>query len=117
MTTFQVVTLPLLVVAALLAVVAMRRRVINSRAGLVWSFLWLAAAVSIAFPEIPAWVAHFLGIGRGADLVLYLSILFMFTVSFMLFVRYRRLSDNITAIVRQLAIRDAEDELRRSNRV
>lgn len=33
--------------------------------------LALGMLVSILFPEVTTWVAHLLGIGRGADLLLY----------------------------------------------
>ena len=42
----------------------------------------MASATAIAFPELLVRLAHILGIGRGADLVLYLSILFSFAAFF-----------------------------------
>jgi hypothetical protein len=68
--------------------------------------LWTGAAISIARPETLVFVAGILGIGRGTDLVLYLSILFMFVAMFLIYLRFRRLDEQITMLVRQLAIRD-----------
>lgn len=107
MTTFQLITLPAVGLIALLTIAAVRRRRLTPRAGLAWLLLWIAAAVSVAFPELLVFLANLLGIGRGADLVLYLSILFMFAGFFAVYLRFRRLDEQLTRIVRELAIREA----------
>ena len=84
------------------------RRRLAARFGAAWIGLWIAAAVAIADPEVIVGIAHFLGIGRGADLVLYLSILFTFVAFFVTYLRFRRIDEQMTKIVRHLAIRDAE---------
>ena len=79
MTTFQIVTLPLLAVMVLATAVQIGAQAsVAPRFGFLWLLLWIAAAVSIADPEILVRIAHYLGIGRGADLVLYLSVIFSF---------------------------------------
>ena len=110
MTTFQLVTLPLLGVLVLATAIQIGRRRLAARFGVAWVALWVAAAVSIADPAILVRIAHFLGIGRGADLVLYLSILFTFVAFFITYLRFRRVDEQLTKIVRHLAIRDAEHD-------
>jgi small membrane protein len=107
MTTFQLGTLPILLVMALATATQIARHRLTARAGAAWLLLWVAAAVSIAFPQVLVAIAHFLGIGRGADLVLYLSILFSFAAFFTTYLRFRRVDEQLTRIVRHLAIRDA----------
>ena len=109
MTTFQVIALPLLLAMMIATAAAITRRRITPRVGLFWLIVWIGAAVSIAFPEIPSVVARLLGIGRGADLVLYLSILFMLGAFFGIYLRFRRIDEQMTEIVRHLAIRDADE--------
>jgi hypothetical protein len=108
--TFQLITLPALAVAALITIAAMRSRRLTGRAGAAWLFLWAGAAASVAFPESLAVIARSLGIGRGADLVLYLSILFMFAAFFIVYLRFRKIDEQLTRIVRHLAIRDARGD-------
>lgn len=108
MTTFQIVTLPLLAVMVLATVIQIGRRRLAARFGVAWIALWIAAAMAIANPDVLVRIAHFLGIGRGADLVLYLSILFTFVAFFVTYLRFRRIDEQMTKIVRHLAIRDAE---------
>ena len=108
MNTFQVVTLPILAVMILVTAVSMLRRRLAPRFGVAWILLWIGAAIAIADPDILVRIAHFLGIGRGVDLVLYVSILAFFIAFFIVYLRFRRLDEQMTRIVRHLAIRDAE---------
>ena len=108
MTTFQIVTLPVLAVMILVTAVAIGRRRLAPRFGTVWIALWVGAAVAILDPAIMARLATFLGIGRGVDLVLYVSILAFFIAFFLVYLRFRRLDEQMTQIIRHLAIRDAE---------
>lgn len=109
MTTFQLVTIPILAALALATAIQIGRRRLAARFGVLWIALWIAAAISIADPAILVRIAHFLGIGRGADLVLYLSILFTFVAFFVTYLRFRRVDEQLTKIVRHLAIRDAQE--------
>lgn len=108
MTTFQIITLPLLAAMVLVTSIQIARRRIASRPAVLWISLWIAAAVVIADPDLLVRIAHFLGIGRGADLVLYLSILSTFVACFLIYLRFRRIDEQMTTIIRHLAIRDAE---------
>jgi small membrane protein len=107
-TTFQIVTLPVLAVMILVTAVAIGRRRLAPRFGAAWIALWVAAAVGILDPDILARIATFLGIGRGVDLVLYVSLLVFFIAFFLVYLRFRRLDEQLTQIIRHLAIRDAE---------
>jgi small membrane protein len=108
LTTFQLITLPLLAALVVATAIQIGRRRLATRFGVAWIVLWIAAAISIADPNLLVALAHFLGIGRGADLVLYLSILFTFVAFFITYLRFRRVDEQLTKIVRHLAIRDAE---------
>lgn len=90
-----------------LVILRYRQRRIGTFAFLFWLFLWAGAAVVILFPNSTVGVAHFLGIGRGADLVLYLGAIFILYLIFRLFVRLEQMDRNMTKIVRALALRDA----------
>lgn len=112
MTTFQFVMLPLLALILLVTAIQAARRRLGGRVALAWTVLWIAAAVSIADPDILVRAAHFLGIGRGADLVLYLSVIFSFAAFFVTYLRFRRVEEQFTTLVRHIAILDAESQPR-----
>lgn len=107
MSAFQLIMLPLLAFMILATAVATARRRVTFRLGALWMTVWLAAAVAIADPDILVRLAHLLGIGRGADLALYLSIVFMLVAFFLVYLRFKRVDEQLTILVRQLAIRDA----------
>jgi hypothetical protein len=109
--TQPLIKLLLLTALAVVGYFAVRgsRRVMHRvvwRAGVVVALV--AAVVSVVFPNALTWVAHKLGVGRGADLLLY-----MLTVAFMLVsvVLFRRLADmesKYVALARAVAIQQAD---------
>jgi hypothetical protein len=108
-TSFQWIAFVILGVSFAVTLTLTVRRVITPRVGFAWGLLWIAAAVAIAKPELTATVARLLGIGRGTDLVLYFAILFMIFGFFAVYVRLRRIESDLTKIVRELAIRSADE--------
>lgn len=109
MTTFQWIAFVVLAVPFAITVTLTVRRTIAPRVGLAWGLLWIAAAVLIARPELTAVLARALGIGRGTDLVFYFAILGMVFGFFTIYVRMRRIESDLTKIVRELALRGAEE--------
>jgi small membrane protein len=71
---------------------------------LFWGLVWIGTAAIIIFPNATSSLAHLLGIGRGADLIMYLSLLISFYLIFRLYVALARLEQAITALVRALAL-------------
>ena len=108
MTNFQTISLTVAALLFAVTLAAAARRAINRRAALGWAVLWIAAAVAIARPSLTVAVARFLGIGRGADLVFYCAILGMLVAFFYVYLRFKRLDREITALTRHLALRDAD---------
>jgi hypothetical protein len=54
-------------------------------------------------------IAELLGIGRGADLVLYLWVVISLGIILNLHLRFRATLEQLTQIVRYIAIRDAQE--------
>lgn len=75
---------------------------------ILWTVFWLLVALVVVFPEITSYAANLVGVGRGVDLVVYISILILFYLVFRLLVRLDSIEKNITKIVRQKAIDQAE---------
>jgi hypothetical protein len=66
-------------------------------------FFSVLAIFFILFPDYTNTIAHKLGVGRGADLLFYLCILFSLFIILKLFARIRRLEETITNFVRKEA--------------
>ena len=69
-----------------------------------WSLVWIGTASVIIFPDATSWLAHLLGIGRGADLIIYMSLLVSFYLIFRLYLALARLEQAITKVVRAIAL-------------
>lgn len=107
----QIFLLTLPVLGIIVVIVRYRQRRISTRSLLLWFPLWSVAAFVILFPDTTVEVAQLLGIGRGTDLVLYLSVIFIFYLLFRMIVRFERIDREITLIVRNLALRPPADTL------
>lgn len=106
MTLIQVVlTAGIIIIAAY-----MYLRLRSSLFDLFLIFLFLVTGiVFVMFNEITDKIAHFLGINRGADMIFYLAILFLFFLILKLYSRMRRIEQSLTELVRKKSIDEVEE--------
>ncbi len=109
LTSFQSIALIVAAVVVAATLAAAASHAVDWRTAFAWAALWIVAAIAILRPSITVAIAHFLGIGRGADLVFYCGILGMLLGFFAVYVRMKRLESQITRLVRSIAIRDAQE--------
>lgn len=69
-----------------------------------WGALFSTAIVVILYPTETTQLANNLGIGRGVDLVVYLSVVTLFYLVFRIYVMLEDLRHEITELVRKLAL-------------
>lgn len=107
MTVFQIVAVTVLglLVARELVVSFVRSR--GRWIRLFRTTVWAAAAAAILDPGLTQRVANVLGIGRGADVVLYLFVLAFLWVSFFLYSCHLRVQRQVTQLARHIAIQEA----------
>ncbi|GAG38143.1 unnamed protein product [marine sediment metagenome] len=107
MSLFQILLLALAACLFTGSLVATIKGWLTRREGLVWTLVWLTAGVTVAWPGVTAIVARALGIGRGADLVLYCSVIVMIVGFLMIYSRLRAVRRDLTLLVRRLAVTEA----------
>ena len=73
------------------------------------------AVIFIIWPDITNSIARKLKVGRGADLIFYISILIFWFVVLKLYARMRRMEQALTEMARKQAIREAEDLRKEKN--
>ncbi|HWL61108.1 MAG TPA: DUF2304 domain-containing protein [Microbacteriaceae bacterium] len=102
----------IILVAAVILVAALivwpgrgARRVALRRLGTI--LLVFAAIAAIVFPEITGTIANFLGVGRGADLLLYGTVVAFLGFAFTTRIEKRRVDAQLTQIARAQAIASA----------
>lgn len=71
-----------------------------------WSALFVLALMGVLEPNITTYIARLLGIGRGTDVVLYISIALLFYLLFRLSISLEETRREITELVRKVALRE-----------
>lgn len=107
MTGIQIVLLTGIAFISLYFFIRWKKRVLDI---LLLAFLILAAVVFVVWPDLTQNLAKFLGVGRGADLVFYISILIFWFVVLKLYSRVRSLEQKLTETIRKNAIEKVEKE-------
>jgi hypothetical protein len=105
---FQMIFVPLIGLL-LLRSLLMFGRGRHRLAAFLGAVVWLAAGTTVLRPDLTITVAKMMGIGRGADLILYMFVVAFLFASFYVYNRMAQLEGVLTSIVRQLAIRDNLD--------
>jgi hypothetical protein len=77
---------------------------------LFWGGLFTLATVGIFDPRFTTFAAKQLGIGRGVDVVLYLSIILLFYLIFRTNVMMENLHHEITKLVQEIALLKAKSK-------
>ncbi len=105
----------LLILFFLLAIIKVIRRYqggdLTRRAAFIWILFWVLAGVVVALPDSTFYLAHMLGVGRGADAIVYIALAGLFFLVFRLMVRVERLTKDITRFVRHEALAEAEKKI------
>ncbi len=68
--------------------------------------------VTILMPQLTTLVADRIGIGRGADLVFYLTSFAVMFLAALVYLEFRRQDDCIATLTRALALREWDESLR-----
>ncbi len=75
---------------------------------IIWSAFWLVAGLVVIVPNSTSTIAKAVGIGRGADLIVYISLALLFYILFRILYRLEKIEKNITKLTRELALKDSE---------
>lgn len=73
-----------------------------------WSGLFGFAIIAVLFPRLTSEFARAAGIGRGVDAVIYSSLVLLFYLIFRLHIFLEDIKEEITTIVRKLAMQELE---------
>lgn len=77
-----------------------------------WSLLWVAGIGVVWWPGFASFLANKVGIGRGADLIIYSSTALIFWLLFRIFVRLEALERQVSAVTRASALHVFDKELK-----
>lgn len=107
----------LLVVFGLVYVARFRSRLLNR---LIVVFISGLGVLMVMLPDLSNAMAHFLGVGRGADLLTYLGLSGLAFLWLLMYSRLRTLDERMTVLARALAMNTARTpdsvEIKREDR-
>ena len=83
-----------------------RQGAVSGAVALLWTVGVIGGFVVTWYPDTASFIANIVGIGRGADLVVYLAMLLLFVLVFQLHVAHVRLERQLTKLVREEALKD-----------
>lgn len=106
----QIIASIFLIFAILKVIRKYREKNINLKEVLLWLVIWMVVGIVFWLPQATSFLANILGIGRGADLVIYISIIFLFYLLFKIFLILDRQQQEITKIIRHLALNEANKD-------
>jgi len=73
-----------------------------------WSLFWVVAIALVWQPGLTDRIAGILRVGRGADVISYLSLILIFYLIFKVFIKLERMDQDITSLVRSMALIEKE---------
>lgn len=96
-------------------VIALLYRSRDTAQGRAWKRLFLIGfgvlvVVTILAPSTTSYVADFIGIGRGADLVFYLTSFALMLLAALVYLKFRRMDERVEELTRQLALAEWQRE-------
>ena len=104
----QFVLLIFIIFAASRAVLQFKGGMIRFGAMLFWLGIWAVAVVAIFYPEATTRFAKLLGIGRGVDVILYVSIAILFYLVFRLHVYLEDIRSEISTLIREISLKEVK---------
>lgn len=75
-----------------------------------WILFWVLTGLVVWLPQTTEIVARFVGVGRGVDVAIYLSIPMLFYFVFRLFVRMENMEREMTILVRKIALTEIPEK-------
>lgn len=87
-----------------------RQRRLSIVWALVWILFWVAVVGMVFLPNTTQVFADVLGVGRGADLVIYISLVALFYLQFKLFTKIESVEQEISRLVREVALKEASHD-------
>ena len=103
-TAIQIFLLAMVLFAISRVYLRLKEGVITSRMAFFWFLIWIAALVGITLPATTTRIAEFFGVGRGVDIIVYISLALLFYLVFRIYVMIEDLRHQITYMIREIAL-------------
>lgn len=112
LTTIQIILLAFIIFAISRVYLRAKEKILSPQTYIFWMLIWLAAAFGIIQPSTTSRLAEIFGVGRGVDIILYISLALVFYLVFRIYVMIEDLRHEITFIIRQVALKKTSSRKR-----
>ena len=110
LTVIQIVLLIFILFAISRVFMRMKEKILPTRTAFFWFLIWIAALIGILMPATTTRIASFFGVGRGVDVIVYISLALLFYLVFRIYVMIEDLRHQISFLIRQLALRNSSQK-------
>lgn len=107
LTSIQIFLLIFVIFAVTRVVLRFRENVLSAKTAIFWLLIWILALLVILLPATTTRIASFFGVGRGVDIIVYISLAALFYLVFRIYVMIEDLRREITSIIRQIALQSS----------
>ena len=90
-------------------------RAINLLGFVLWNLLWIGIGFVVWLPQVSDILANNVGIARGVDALVYLSIVALFYGMFRIYIKLEFIEREISGLVRGLALKEKKDKMKDSD--
>ncbi|OGC51212.1 hypothetical protein A2982_01850 [candidate division WWE3 bacterium RIFCSPLOWO2_01_FULL_39_13] len=101
---FQIIFIVFIIFSAVKVVGQIRNNKIGGFNLIFWLLIWIAGGIVILAPEISSNIGTFFGIGRGADLIIYSSIIVLFYIVYRIYIKVESMDKKIKELATKTAL-------------
>lgn len=105
---FQVAIAVLSLVGIISVVRKKKEHLLGPVGALLWIMLWVGFVSVVSIPSSTQKIADIIGIGRGVDLVMYVSIALLFFLFFKLYIKVESLKRDLVKLARKHTLENIE---------
>lgn len=107
LTPIQIILVIFIFFASSRVFLRLREKLISPQAAIFWILIWVAAFIGVILPTTTSRIAEFFGIGRGVDIIVYISLALLFYLVFRIYVMIEDVRHEITYLIREIAIQNS----------
>lgn len=108
MTIIQILLLAFFIFAVIIAFLRFRSNDIKFLTFLYWLIFWLVSSAIVIVPDATFYFANKLGVGRGSDLIVYVSLVIIFFLIFKNMAMTEKHKKEITELTRIIALKNKD---------
>lgn len=107
LTTIQIFLLAVILFSLSRVYLRFREGVLSPSASVFWFVIWVGALVVVLMPQTTSRIAEVFGVGRGVDIIVYISLAILFYLVFRIYVMIEDLRREISFLIRHIAIKNS----------